>query len=135
MPSEAHKTHRFKEALKDRLGFDGFIIKHSDKFTAGIPDTTITYNGRTLWLEFKKRPDDFTGSFSDLLKASNRKSKIQMFNLWRLDRTSQGRAFYIVFEPDRRISIVRVSNPYANTFEHLITDSQQKVINTLLSFC
>ncbi len=29
------------------------ILKHSDRFTTGVPDFSITYQGQTLWFEAK----------------------------------------------------------------------------------
>lgn len=29
------------------------ILRHEDHFTAGVPDTSISFDGRTLWLEIK----------------------------------------------------------------------------------
>ena len=29
------------------------VLRHEDHFTAGIPDTSISFNCRTLWLEIK----------------------------------------------------------------------------------
>lgn len=29
------------------------VFKHSDKVTSGIPDITVTWNGRTTWIEVK----------------------------------------------------------------------------------
>jgi len=31
----------------------GVVIKHADASTAGIPDVSVTVNGRTSWWEFK----------------------------------------------------------------------------------
>lgn len=36
------------------------IIKHADKFTSGVPDRTVSWNGSTTWLELKRllRPNE-----------------------------------------------------------------------------
>ena len=30
-----------------------FYFKHSDRFSAGVPDLSVVYNGRTIWIELK----------------------------------------------------------------------------------
>lgn len=32
------------------------IFKHNDRLTAGVPDLSVTYHGRTTWLEVKHLP-------------------------------------------------------------------------------
>lgn len=132
MASETQRTHHFKKALQAAAPH-GVYIKHSDRFTIGVPDSTFT-DGHTLWLEFKLRPRRGQ-SMSEVLKTSNRNSRIQMFTLWRLSQASGGRAFYVVHELPRGTSLVRVVNPFREQFETLITDTQDRVVNTLLEFC
>jgi hypothetical protein len=37
-----------------RLGLVGSVVfKHADRVTAGIPDVSVTWGGRTTWLEVK----------------------------------------------------------------------------------
>jgi len=53
---EAHLTklcgNYFKELKRKHEGF--FYQKISDRYTSGIPDYYILFNGNTLWLELKK---------------------------------------------------------------------------------
>lgn len=133
--AESLRTHRFKNALKAAAGNDAVYIKHSDRITAGIPDSTLTL-AHTIWLEFKVRTRSHVGRpFEELLKTTNRKAKIQMFLLWRLARVNGGRAFYVVFEPSGGVSLVRVRSPFHQTFEHVVTDSQERIVNTLIALC
>ena len=36
------------------------ILRHEDRFTHGIPDISITYGKRTIWLEVKLADPNFT---------------------------------------------------------------------------
>lgn len=132
MASESLKTHRFKKALLAAAGPDAEYIKHSDRITAGVPDSTITL-AHTVWFECKARPHGNSEPLIKLLKLTNRKHRIQMFRLWRLGRVNGGRAFYVVFE-DRKVSLYRVRNPYREELEHVATDLQSVIVNTLLSY-
>jgi hypothetical protein len=64
------------------------IYKHADKFTAGIPDTSVTWRGTTSWLEFKllRRPAD------NVIKLL---SKVQLHELVKLEHA--GHAWVIAF--------------------------------------
>lgn len=60
------------------------VIKHSDGFTAGIPDFSVTWKRHTTWLEVKL--DKGRGI---------RDKEIQHLTMMRLGR--HGRAFYVVY--------------------------------------
>lgn len=45
-------------ALKSSTALrNAVIFKHSDRFSAGIPDFSVTVNGNTLWVEVKMWPN------------------------------------------------------------------------------
>ena len=48
--NESSLTQSFQKDLRDR-GY--FVMKHSDRFTKGVPDTSASKHGVTTWLEFK----------------------------------------------------------------------------------
>lgn len=50
--TESPLTQKFRKKATRRLP-RAVIIKHADNYTAGVPDMTLTLNGRTSWLEFK----------------------------------------------------------------------------------
>jgi hypothetical protein len=50
--TESKWTSQFVKSLRQHPGF--VVLKHSDRFTAGVPDISVTYRDRTLWLEVKK---------------------------------------------------------------------------------
>lgn len=133
MSTEALKTHRFRREFAAAEP-DAELTKHNDRTTSGVPDTSITLRGRTLWLEFKRRPSGDARPLAELLKAVNRRSEIQMYVLWRLGLASGGRAFYIVFEKGG-IAVVRVLSAYHQRFETVCKGTQTQVINTLRTMC
>jgi len=50
--TEATLTRALVKVL--RAGLPGaVVIKHADRFTAGVPDLSVTWGGRTTWLEVK----------------------------------------------------------------------------------
>lgn len=51
--TETQFTSKLVRALKDHLGPDFVIFKHADGYTAGIPDISISFGQRTLWIEAK----------------------------------------------------------------------------------
>ncbi len=51
--NESAMTNRLVAGLRRRVRPAEFI-KHADRFTAGIPDLSVTYAGATSWWELKK---------------------------------------------------------------------------------
>lgn len=60
------------------------IIRHEDRFTAGIPDISITHNKRTSWWEVK---------FADPTFTSSGQQELTMLRL-----STHGHAHYIVMD-------------------------------------
>ena len=50
--NEAELKQRLRDALKGSLR-GVVVLRHEDHFTAGIPDTSITWKRRTTWMEAK----------------------------------------------------------------------------------
>jgi hypothetical protein len=50
--TEATLTRELLKILERKLS-GAVIIKHADRFRAGVPDASITWNGTTSWLEVK----------------------------------------------------------------------------------
>jgi hypothetical protein len=63
------------------------IFKHCDKFTAGIPDSSLTWRGFTTWLEFKFLEPNAT--------IHDELDPIQLVELVRLE--GQGLAWVVAF--------------------------------------
>lgn len=80
--NEADCKGSFVKALREALPH--FVVfRHEDHFTHGLPDISVTGNGRTSWIEAKYANPSF-------------KSKgIQNLNMRRLAKA--GIAFYVVF--------------------------------------
>jgi hypothetical protein len=95
--TESQMTRKLIASLK-RMHPQAVIIKHSDRFTSGVPDLSITKDGVTTWIECKKLTPDFLANL-DLL---------QLNTMLKLER--QGTAYYVFFEPSVRYvlpSVVR----------------------------
>lgn len=96
MPTEASLTHDLGEAIKKRLN-GAIVIKHADRFNAGIPDMSVTWMRVTSWWEVKYSRD---GKFKS--------PAIQSTMCRRLAR--HGYCFYIVYasvDGEDTVSIVR----------------------------
>lgn len=50
--NEAYLKKRFKEALRTVMP-GCVVIRHEDKFSAGIPDLSVAWNGTVSWIEVK----------------------------------------------------------------------------------
>ena len=48
--TESQITRRIMARLKE---FGGVLFKHADRFTAGVPDLSLTVHNRTWWFEVK----------------------------------------------------------------------------------
>lgn len=58
---EAEFTRKLLRALRSRDTLkDAVIFKHADRFSAGIPDFSVTLNERTTWWEVKVKPNTMT---------------------------------------------------------------------------
>lgn len=65
------------------------VIHHQDRFQSGLPDTSISYNGPTSWLEWKHL------GLNEKLHGNLRKD--QLDELLKLEQATLGRAWVVVF--------------------------------------
>jgi len=78
------------------------IIKHSDRFTSGIPDLSVTNAGLTTWIEVK-----YVRRGSSLRAEV---SPIQLLRCRRLARATRDRCWFIAYyEHPRRVCLVTPS--------------------------
>jgi len=58
---EAIFTRKLLRALRSHAALkDAVIFKYADRFSAGIPDFSVTLNERTTWWEVKVKPNTMT---------------------------------------------------------------------------
>jgi hypothetical protein len=95
--TEADMSRKLVEHLQ--RGLPGAVIfKHNDQVTAGIPDISLTWNGRTTWIEVK------------LVKESGVISRgIQQLRCLQLAR--QGSCVYVIFEQRSGDAWTTIRNP------------------------
>jgi hypothetical protein len=83
--SETEVKGKLVKYLKQELR-NAVIFRHEDKYSAGIPDISLTDNGFTLWIEVKhvtpKKPFKSTG--------------LQTHTAQRLE--NRGRCVFVIFE-------------------------------------
>jgi len=53
---EGEFTRRLKPEIEKRMK-QAVVWKHSDRFTRGIPDLSVTWGSSTLWIEVKMEPE------------------------------------------------------------------------------
>lgn len=91
--NESKFTQGLHAKLKEDLGPKCMVLKHSDRFTKGVPDSSVSGEGnRTFWFEIKV-----------LRKKSQRcnkpktwiDNKLQLYILQKLG------GYYLVFDPKR----------------------------------
>ena len=87
--TESYYTQALRGKLKAEIP-EAVIIKHSDRFSAGVPDTSVTYHGHTWWFEVK------------IVKNLGRWWKpVQHRFLARLNQQNDCRAKYIIIYCER----------------------------------
>ena len=90
------KESRLNGKARDAIRKDcpkAVVWKHADRFTAGIPDSSVTWNGADSWLEFKLLgPNE---SIHDQLKT------VQLVELVRVERQT-GRAWVVAYRKGSR---------------------------------
>jgi hypothetical protein len=57
--TEASLKRGLVAAIKDAMP-GAVVFRHEDKFTGGIPDLSVTWNGRTVWIEVKRAGEPVT---------------------------------------------------------------------------
>jgi hypothetical protein len=93
--TEASVSSAFMTALRKRLP-GAVVIKHRDASFIGLPDCSVTYNGRTYWLEFKlwQPPKKWDGTSCPVISIAE-KSPVQYKMMQRLNFAAV--AFYVVW--------------------------------------
>jgi hypothetical protein len=90
--NESQRTRDLLAELRQDPGLT--IIKHCDRFTKGVPDTSVTGYMRTTWLEFKDPPVRV-----DLMNYI-RESMLQLHLMCELDKPN-GFAHYCIWRGNR----------------------------------
>jgi len=89
--TESAFTSRLLKALRSHAALrDAVIFKHADRFSAGVPDFSVTVGCRTTWWEVKVKPHVCTklqswylaklGACAFVIKTSNDGQWIEWFN-------------------------------------------------------
>ena len=94
--TEADLKRELKAALLAMMP-GGFAVRHEDRFTAGVPDLSWTWNGRTTWIEIKKDTEP---------------TAVQRAVLARLGFASGGRAIWIDYRAGRSRAKMRYGEIY-----------------------
>jgi hypothetical protein len=88
------------EVTPAMLGIGGHVIKHSDKFTKGVPDVSWSIFGHTYWVEIKyveTREYILTRICMD---------RLQMVKLFQLGIHTGNRAFYLIRCESEDVSVL-----------------------------
>lgn len=85
---ESKFTQRLLKALRTEMP-GAIILKHSDRYTGGMPDFSITREGRTTWCEVKVTTQPGTGS----------KENARMFEPLQFETCKRMRAYYLIWCP------------------------------------
>lgn len=88
---ETQFTGHLAKTLREKL-FGCVVFKHTDDFTSGVPDLSVTWGGATIWLEAKIQSHSSVGS-----RISGK--LLQLETMRRLERCSS-LAFYVVLDPE-----------------------------------
>jgi hypothetical protein len=134
LSTEATKTAAFLRLLR-HLAPDGVVTKYNDRLTSAIPDASLTRRGRTVWMEFKAYPPGYPGTLMDLLAHTNRHWKVQLHRLWQYHVASDRRAFLVLFEPNRTVSLYRVVDPHPNDLTWITAGPPLAMSQWLLALC
>lgn len=70
------------------------VYKHADRWTAGIPDRSVTWRGYDSWLEFKLW--DARTTFHDEFATTEGRPNTQLLELMKLERQT-GRSWVIAY--------------------------------------
>ena len=70
--NESQLARDFMKDLRKLLPKNAVIFRHVTLYASGIPDYSVTCNGKTLWLEFKSWVGDRKPEFQ-MLQAKNLK--------------------------------------------------------------
>lgn len=84
MRQEHHFVRDLLRLLRDEIEDRGVVLKHSDYALSGVPDITITWNGRTSWWEAKHATPRIQGTGLQHLTARR--------------LAAAGHCWYIVYE-------------------------------------
>lgn len=135
MSTEARQTLPFLRSLRVKAP-DAIVTKYNDRVTSGLPDGSVTRRGRTVWMEFKTSHGKDPADPLDLVKRSNRHALLQLMRLWKYGVASDGRAFLLVFEPDRRMSVHRVEvRDHVLALAAVSQGTPQDIRDLMLAYC
>ena len=81
-----------RQSLTQLRKKDRVVLKHSDRFTTGIPDISCTARGKTTWLEFKAVDEQ------PIERVAHPQDQLQLHTMWRL--ATYGRAIYVICDND-----------------------------------
>jgi len=100
--NEATVVRAIVDHLRERLP-GAVVFKHNDRITAGIPDVSVTYGGRTTWLEVK-----LIGSWNDSPSSLMKKfDALQLATMLRLADARAGQAYYLVaYEGKKKLDVI-----------------------------
>lgn len=65
MSSEKTFKRRLVSVLRDQLP-GSVIFSHNERIVVGVPDLSVTWNGRTVWLELKLFPVRWSSGAQEL---------------------------------------------------------------------
>jgi hypothetical protein len=95
---ESQLSGKFLNVLKEH---GCKVIKHSDSFTIGVPDASVSLNHRTVWLEFKhleRRTSKGTIDWRVIIKG---KDMVQLMTMVELEKKAI--AYYVLFYTVNRV--------------------------------
>jgi hypothetical protein len=80
---ESKFTSRLLTTLRAKIP-EAVVLKHSDRFTGGIPDFSITIDGATTWFEVKIAPNTTTTIQWETLRRLKRAYVVIYDDGWKL---------------------------------------------------
>lgn len=94
---------QFTSGLLKRLRNAGAVaVKHSEMFSTGVPDFSLTYGGKTTWWEVKMERGRVDQSLRSVLEGRNQNWQAQRDFVVKLARAGAG-AGYLVWFPKTKL--------------------------------
>jgi hypothetical protein len=90
---ESQLSGKFLKILKD--DYHCKVIKHSDNFTIGVPDASVSQCHRTVWLEFKHLERRKWVKYIDWRVIIKGKDMVQLMTMVELEQKAM--AYYVLF--------------------------------------
>lgn len=89
--NEAEVSQRIRKALVE--AFPGIVVfKHNDHVTGGVPDFSVTWSGRTIWIEVK------------YITRGLISNGLQRRTMERLSR--HGHAYYVIYDATMDVTYI-----------------------------